>query len=138
MRPISYLLILLAFIFGLNHYFSLRQANSAMHQAAIAQAYHYVVQLAKQNELRTALHLSDPLSHRPPTPEELKGTAIKRLSYEQGGAIRLELDARSGHDGGVIVYLPLMENGSIASWTCVTRDYPHIASFLPACRYMAE
>lgn len=138
MRPLSYLLLLLAFAFGLNHYLSLRQANSVMHQAAIIQAYHFARQLAMQNEERAALGMSlgEPLAGRTLTAEALQGSTIKRLSYEPGGAMRLELDARSGRDGGVLVYLPLMENGRIARWTCVTPDYPDIASFLPACRYM--
>ena len=136
MRPLSYFLIAIGLAFGLNHYLSLRQANNAMHQVSIVQAYHYAVQLAKRNEVREAIHLSDPLSNRPPPAAELEATGIKQLSYEPGGAIRIVLDARSGRDGGVIVYLPLMENGNIVRWTCVTPDYPGIAKFLPDCRYM--
>lgn len=136
MRPISSLLILLAFIIGLYHYLSLRQANIVVQRAAIVQAYQYVVQLTRQNEVRSALSLGDPTYQIPPTAEELRGTSIKRLSYEGGGAMRLELDARSGHDGGVIVYLPLVRDGRIERWTCITPDYPDIADFLPACRYM--
>ena len=136
MRPITRLLILLAFVFGLYHYLSLRQANLAVHRTAIVQAYHFAVQLARRNEERATLSLGDPFYVTPPSAEALRGTAIRSLSYEQGGAMRIELDARSGRDGGVIVYLPLIENGVIERWTCVTPDYPDIASYLPACRYM--
>lgn len=136
MRPISWLLILLAFAYGLNQYLSVRQANLVMQRVSITQAYHFVAQLARQDEVDNALGLGDPQLRASPTAEQLQGTAIRQLSYEQGGAIRLELDARSGIDGGVIVYLPLMENGRVARWTCITPDYPDIASFLPACRYM--
>lgn len=138
MRPLSWFLILLAFVYGLNQYLSVRQANNAIQHTSIIHAYHFVVQLERQNEVDSILGLSDQRLKVPPTAEELAGTAIRRLSYGQGGAIRLELDARSGVDGGVIVYLPLMENGQVARWTCVTPDYPDIASFLPACRYMEQ
>lgn len=136
MRPLSWFLILLAFAYGLNQYFSVRQANLVIKQASITQAYHFAVQLARQDEVENALGLGDPRHKAPPTAEQLQGTAIRQLSYEQGGAIRLELNARSGLDGGVIVYLPLMENGRVTHWTCVTPDYPDIASYLPACRYV--
>ncbi len=136
MRPITRLLILLGLIFGLYHYLSLVRSNDAMQQAAIVQAYHFAMQRAHRDEERRQLALGEAMPNIPPTAEELEGTAIRRLTYELGGAMHIELNARSGRDGGVLVYLPLMRDGEITAWTCVTRDYPDIAGFLPACRYL--
>ncbi len=136
MRPITRLLILLGLILGLYEFLSLVRSNDAMQQSAIVQSYHYAVQLARMNEERRQLALDDPPPNIPPTTEALQGTAIRSLTYGLGGAMLIELNARSGRDGGVLVYLPVMKDGEIRAWTCVTRDYPEIASFLPACRYM--
>jgi Ni,Fe-hydrogenase III large subunit len=68
-----------------------------------------------------------------PCPELMEGSAIRNLSFEQSGAIRAELDARSG---GVLYYLPLMRHGQIEEWRCVSQDYPEIQTFLPQCEYM--
>jgi hypothetical protein len=135
-RPITRLLILLGLILGLNEFLSLVRSNDAMQQAAIVQAYQYAVQLARMNEERRHLGLGDPPPNIPPTAEALKGTAIRSLTYERGGAMHIELNAQSGRDGGVLVYLPVMKDGEIRAWTCVTRDYPEITSILPACGYM--
>ncbi len=132
------MVILIVLIIGLYEFFSLILGNDALHKTAIAQAYTLAVRLAHRNEeeQRLAQVLGSSVHNILPSREELEGTAIRRLSYEQGGAIRIELDARSGVDGGVLVYLPLVRNGEIAEWTCITHDYPTIESFLPACRYM--
>ncbi len=138
MRPVTRLLILLVLIVGLYEFFSLMWGNDALHKAAITQAYHFTVQLARRNDEKGQLGLAmgSALHNVLPTDEELQGTAIRHLTYAQGGAIRIELDARSGVDGGVLFYLPLMKNGSISEWTCMTRDYPTIERFLPACHYV--
>ena len=136
MRPLTRLLILLGLVFGLYHYLSLVRSNDAMHKTAVVQAYHFAVQLARSNAERQQHTLGDPLFISPPTAAELQGTAIRSLNYARGGAMHIELDAKSGRDGGVLVYLPLMENGAITGWSCITRDYPSINSFLPACQYL--
>jgi hypothetical protein len=138
MRPITRMVILIVLIIGLYEFFSLILGNDALHKTAIVQAYTVAVRLAHRNEEEQTLAqaLGNSVHNILPTSEELEGTAIRRLSYEQGGAIHIELDARSGVDGGVLVYLPLVRNGKIAEWACVTHDYPTIESFLPACRYM--
>lgn len=138
MRPATRLLILLVLIVGLYEFFSLMWGNDALHKTAITQAYRFAVQLARRNEENRQLDLamgSAPHSALP-TDEELQGTPIRHMTYAQGGAIRIELDARSGVDGGVLFYLPLMQNGNISEWTCMTRDYPAIERFLPACHYV--
>ena len=136
MRPLSRLLILLGLVFGLYHYLSLVRSNDIMQKTAIVQAYHFTVQLARRNEERRQLALSDPVLITPPSADELRGTPIRSLNYGRGGAMHVELDARSGRDGGFLVYLPLVDNGTITGWSCITRDYPSISSFLPECRYL--
>jgi hypothetical protein len=138
MRPITRMVILIVLIGGLYEFLSLLRGNDVLHRTAIAQAYAFAVQLAHRNEeqQQMAQALGSGARNLLPTAEELAGTAIRNLSYQQGGAIRIELDARSGVDGGVLVYLPLVRNGRVYEWTCVTHDYPDIGSFLPACRFM--
>jgi len=138
MRPITRLLILLLFILVLNEFLSLIRGNDALHKTAITQAYYFAVQLARRNEEKRelALAMGGNIDNLMPSTEDLQNTAIRNLSYERGGAIHIELNASSGVDGGVLVYLPLMKNGRIAEWTCITHDYPSIRSFLPACQYI--
>jgi hypothetical protein len=140
MRPISRFLIIVILLLGSYEFFSVVMSTDAIHKKHLINAYRIVVELGRINKerLQIALALGNRHYNPSPRPELMQGSAVRNLSFEQSGAIRAELDERTGVDGGVLYYLPLMKNGEISEWTCVTHDYPDIGSFLPQCEYIAK
>lgn len=68
-----------------------------------------------------------------------RGRSLRALSVGQGGRIELRFDALSGHDGGVISFVPDLGAAEAVGvvWRCTTADYPRIVRTIPSCEYRA-
>ncbi len=73
-----------------------------------------------------------------PEPEKYRGRSLRSMTVVDGGHIRLEFDALSGRDGGVIELVPDLAGTEAmgVQWLCTTRDFPQIFRALPSCDYL--
>jgi hypothetical protein len=71
-----------------------------------------------------------------PPPEAFRGKSLTRLDVS-GPILTLTFDAKSGVDGGRVVYTgqatPQLVMG--IQWTCVSPSFPDIATTIPDCTY---
>lgn len=73
-----------------------------------------------------------------PEPAKYRGRSLRSMTVVGGGTLRLEFDAVSGRDGGVIELVPDVEETQAmgVQWLCKTRDFPQIGRALPSCDYV--
>lgn len=71
-----------------------------------------------------------------PPPEAFRGKSLARLDVS-GSTLTLTFDAKSGVDGGRIIYTgqatPQLVMG--IEWKCVSPSFPDIATTIPDCTY---
>lgn len=71
-----------------------------------------------------------------PPPEAFRGTSLRRLDLD-GWTVRLTFDAKSGVNGGTVVFTgsatPQLVMG--IQWHCTSPSFPYIAKAIPDCTY---
>ncbi|MEO8010946.1 MAG: pilin [Dokdonella sp.] len=75
-----------------------------------------------------------------PEPTKYRGRSLRSMAIVDGGRLRLEFDAVSGREGGVIELVPDLGGAEAmgVQWLCTTRDFPQIVRALPSCEYVGR
>lgn len=73
-----------------------------------------------------------------PAPDQYRGKSLRSATLQADGSIELVFDAKSGVDGGRVVFLPDTSHAEAMGlqWHCRTSDYPLIGQVVPGCEYV--
>ncbi len=69
---------------------------------------------------------------RLPRPDSYASETVKSIAVSKGGRITVVYTAKSGVDGGAIVWIPREKNHQLV-WQCTSRDFEDIQSTMPSC-----